>query len=161
MPKQAGKEKYAGALRDSSGQALVEAAMMTLLLFVFVFAIFEAGRLLQVQQTLTDAAREGARRAVAPMTQTLPGDLPNINDIKGLVQSYGAAGSLSILPNMINVECVGPAPTYATHSLPCISTDMYTRVTVTYPYKVMTLLMFGKLNMTLTGQSLMRNETSQ
>ena len=135
---------------NSRGQALVEAAMTMLLLFVFIFAIFEAGRLIQTQQALTDAAREGARRSVAPLTQTMPGDLPSELDVSAVVQTYLAAASLTgatvVVDQAFNIS-------------PALTT--YTKVTVTYPYRVMTLLMFSNLNITLTGQSLMRNETSQ
>jgi Flp pilus assembly protein TadG len=141
--------------RDELGQAMVEAAMTILLLFVFIFAIWEAGRMLQVKQTLTNATREGARRAVLPLTQTLPGTLPGQADVCGVVQSYLEAASIHSIPCACpsnNSICVDPA-------VP-IGTTTFTKVTVSYPYRVMTILMFGNLNMTLTGQSLMRNETS-
>ncbi len=134
-------------VRDSRGQALVEAALTLLLLCVFIFAIFEGGRLIQVQQTLTDAAREGARRSVAPLTQTLPGDLPSVGDVQAVVQSYLGAASVR-------------GANVAVDQAFSDGTRTYTVVTVTYPYRVMTLSMFGMLNMTLTGTARMRNETS-
>ncbi len=145
-----GIEVY-GADRASSsrGQVVVEAAMTMLLLLVFLFAIFEAGRLIQTQQALTDAAREGARRSIAPLTQTMPGTLPTRGDVEGVVRNYLAAASLRGATVVVEVDqavTISPAAT------------TYTRVTVTYPYRAMTLLMFGSLNLTLTGQSLMRNE---
>ena len=36
----------------------------------------------------------------------------------------------------------------------------FTRVTVTIPYEVVTVSLFSDLEMTLSGQALMRNETS-
>ncbi len=141
----------------NEGQAMVEAAMTMLMFFVFLFAIFEAGRFIQVRQALTDAAREGARRSVAPMTRTLPGDLPNAADVQGIVQSYLNAASIYV------GTCSPPCPC---SSGICVNQTLdiggitYTKVTVSYPYQIMTLVMFGDLNMTLTGQSLMRNETS-
>ncbi len=133
---------------DARGQALVEAAMTMLLLLVFIFAIFEAGRYLQVQQALTDAAREGARRAVAPYTRT--DTLLDQAGVDPFVQSYLEAASIhGALVRVDHGVTIGG------------STTSYCRVTVTYDYHVMTTLMFGSLNMTLTGQSLMREETSQ
>lgn len=149
MPKWSREGTYRRISSDASGQALVEAALTMLLLFVFIFAIFEGGRLLQVRQTLTDAAREGARHSVAPLTQTLPGTLATPADVEAVVRSYLAAASL------------GAGATVTVDQAVVVGTTTFTRVTVTYPYRVMTLLMFGSLNMTLTGQSLMRNETSQ
>ncbi len=135
-------------IRETSGQALVEAAMTMLLLLVFIFAIFEAGRYLQVQQVLTDAAREGARRAVAPYTRT--DTLLDQAGVEPFVQSYLEAASVhGALVTVTHGVTIGGA------------TTSYCRVTVTYDYHVMTTLMFGSLNMTLTGQSLMREETSQ
>ena len=146
------KVQYRILTAQSQGQAVVEAAMTMLLLFVFIFAIFEAGRLIQVQQALTDAAREGARRSVAPLTKTMPGTLATPADVEGVVRSYLDAASVSSAAATVLVD---QAVVFAG------SPTQYTRVTVTYPYRIMTLLMFGNLNMTLTGQSLMRNETSQ
>ncbi len=145
MLKRAGREKDWKTLRDSSGQALVEAAMTILLLFVFIFAIFEVGRLIQVQQALTDAAREGARRSVAPLTRT---DIL-APDVVEVVQTYLEAASVHVSPADIVVD-----------NNVLIGGTTYTRVTIHYSYRVMTLLMFGSLNKTLTGQSLMRNETN-
>ena len=136
--------------RSEQGQALVEGAMTLLLLFVFLFAIFEAGRFLQVQQALTDAARDGARRSVAPLTQTST----LASDVKAVVKSYLRTASVYVQDTDITVDQAFPV---TVEILPMT----YTKVTVTYSYHIMTLSMFGAWNMTLTGQSLMRNETSQ
>jgi Flp pilus assembly protein TadG len=51
----------------NSGQALVETALILLILFFLMFAIIEFGRYLYLQNSVTNAAREGARAgAVAP-----------------------------------------------------------------------------------------------
>ena len=142
------RKKLSG-LAGNEGQALVEGALILLVFFVFLFAIFEAGRLLQVRQTLTDAARAGARRSVTPLTQTLPGTLPDVNDVRGVVQSFLMASSINVPSGNISV----------TQNVD-IGGTIFSRVTVTYDYHPITLSMFGMLNMTLTGRSLMRNETS-
>lgn len=49
---------------NSAGQALVEMAIILPLLFLLVLGIFEFGRLMYTQNTLTHAARAGARTAV-------------------------------------------------------------------------------------------------
>lgn len=148
MPAQVIKRER-GVLRDFSGQAMVEGALVLLLLFVFLFAVFEVGRLIQVQQALTDAAREGARRSIVPLTQT--SILPTPADVTSVVEGYLEAASLD--KNLATIT-VDQSVTLAG------STTQYSRVTVTYPYQVMTIRMFGMLNMNLTGSSLMRNETS-
>jgi Flp pilus assembly protein TadG len=129
------------------GQALTEAAMTMLLLFVAIFAIFEGGRLIQTQQMLTDAARYGARLSVAPLTQT--STLLTPAQIETQVKNFLQTAHL--IPARSNV---------AVNQNVAVGTGVFTRVTVTYDYRIMTLSMFGPLNMTLTGRSLMRNETS-
>jgi Flp pilus assembly protein TadG len=50
--------------RDRRGQALVEFALVVPLLLIMVMAIIDFGRAWNLHQTITDAAREGARTAV-------------------------------------------------------------------------------------------------
>ena len=50
--------------RDRRGAALVEFAVVAPLFFATIFSIVEFGRLVMVEQIMTNAAREGARRAV-------------------------------------------------------------------------------------------------
>ncbi len=50
--------------RRRRGAALVEFAVVAPLLFTLVFGIIEFGRLLMVQQVITNASREGARQAI-------------------------------------------------------------------------------------------------
>lgn len=60
-------------LRNRSGQALVEFALTVPILLFLVVGIIEFGRLMSAQQTITDTAREAARRAVvadAPSCQS-------------------------------------------------------------------------------------------
>ena len=129
------------------GQAMVETALILFAFFAVLFAIFEAGRVIQVQQTLTDAARLGARFAVAPLTRT--SDRPASAMIEPRVQDFLHAahiyGATMLAPTELPVA--GPMA-------------VYTEIAVQYNYRVMTLPMFGAINMTLSGKSLMRNETS-
>ena len=46
------------------GAAVVEFAVVSPVLFLVIFGIIEFGRLFMVQQVLTNASREGARRAI-------------------------------------------------------------------------------------------------
>lgn len=71
-------------LRDERGGAMVEFALVVPLLLVLMMGIIDFGRAWNVKQALTDAAREGARRAVvqdgAVKTGTAeePGTVPAI-----------------------------------------------------------------------------------
>ena len=126
-----------------SGTVIVETAFTVLLLFTFLFAIMEAGRLFNVQQTLTDAAREGARLGVTPLTQT--NTLPSSTDIQNTVTVFLSAASITGATVAVN----NPAPPAG-----------FTRVRVTAPYQLITLSMFSNLQFTVKGEALMRNETS-
>ena len=50
-------------LRNESGAAAVEFALIASILFLFIFGIIEFGRIFSELEVLTSAAREGARTA--------------------------------------------------------------------------------------------------
>ena len=125
------------------GTVIVETAFTVLLLFTFLFAIMEAGRLFNVQQTLTDAAREGARLGVTPLTQT--NTLPSTTDVQNAVTVFLNAAAIT----GANIDVNNPAPPAG-----------FTRVRVTAPYQLITLSIFSNLQFTVKGEALMRNETS-
>jgi len=135
------------------GQALVEAALTLVLFFVFLLSIFEGGRLLQTQLTLTQAAREGARYAVLPLTQT--STLPDCTQIRGVVRTYLQASSV-VLPDgditVVRNQPVTPAP--ATGPVIC------TKVSVRYTFNWAVLSLLGLPPVSLYGDSTMRNEIS-
>ncbi|MDD2335374.1 MAG: TadE/TadG family type IV pilus assembly protein [Geobacteraceae bacterium] len=67
---------------NSTGQALVEMAIIIPLLMLLVMGIFEFGRAMYIKNTLTQAARAGARTAVVT---------PNIIDATGA--TCGSSGN--------------------------------------------------------------------
>lgn len=141
-----------GDLIDSRrGTAVVEAALVTMGFLILVFGIMEVGRFMSVQQTITDATREGARLAVAPASQTttLPADTQLENRISYYLQANG-------------IPVGGGGATISIDRNVAIGTglDRYTRATVTYPYRLFSLSWFSNLEVTLRGVSRMRNETS-
>ncbi len=145
--------KVKRARTSERGVAMFEAALMLLTLLVLLFAIFEAGRILNIQQTLTNAAREGARLSVLPAwggTDTLPSS----SVVQARVQSFldasglnGSTATISVVQN--HTETTDPTPK-----------PVYSLVTVTVPYKVVSISMFSVLEMNLRGQAMMRNETN-
>lgn len=52
------------------GAAAAEFAVVAPIIFMVVIAMFELGRSMSIQQTLTNAAREGAREAILPTATT-------------------------------------------------------------------------------------------
>ena len=65
--------------RNRRGATLVEFAIVAPVLFLFILGMAEFGRMVMVQQILTNASREGARRAIlehaaASEVETFVGD---------------------------------------------------------------------------------------
>src|SRR5215813_12281600 len=90
------------ALQDSSerGAALIEAAATLLTLLILLFGIMEAGRMINIQHALTNAAREGARFSVLPLQSSgsppVPhDDLPSVQEVQAKVQGYLDANGMN------------------------------------------------------------------
>jgi Flp pilus assembly protein TadG len=133
---------------------MVEAALTLLTLLVLMFAVFEAGRMLNIQQTLTNAAREGARISVLPAAAsgsppTYSDTLPSTTAVQARVQDFLSASGLN--GATANVSVVQD------HT---VGSTVYSRVTVTVPYRVLSISMFSLLEVNLQGQAMMRNETN-
>lgn len=84
-------------LRGASGQAMVELALLLPFIMLLVVGVLEIGRAWQHKQTLTDAAREGARLSV------IDNDLVDQDSATVLVRSMianagfdSSSGSLTI-----------------------------------------------------------------
>jgi Flp pilus assembly protein TadG len=159
-----------GTQSTERGAAMVEAALTMLTLLILMFAILEAARMLNIQQTLANAAREGARFSVLPAAASpLPSDtLPTVSDVQARVQGYLNAAGLNGATATVGVlQCCDPTPNSCTAATgPPTAPDCptgqfhYSRVTVTVPYNVMSISMFGFLQVNLQGQATMRNETN-
>lgn len=136
------------ASKNEAGAVIVESAFILLGFLVLLLGIMEAGRIMNVHQVMTDAAREGARLAVTPLTGT--STLASDAAIQAEVQRFLNAASISGATISITrpTQVLGGTQT------------TFTRVVVTAPYRIITLSMFSSLRMTLEGESSMRNETS-
>jgi Flp pilus assembly protein TadG len=127
------------------GATLVEFAVVLPVFFILIMGIYEFGRAYNIQQTLTDAAREGARYSVAPMagTDTLP-SVSGVTDwVNTFLTSDGVTGTVSV--NQTLSRTVNGIP------------EVYTQVDVSAPYR---FLFFPYGTITLTAHSVMRNETN-
>lgn len=135
------------------GTAAVEAAIVLFGFILMVFATMELGRLLNVYQVTTDAAREAARRGVTPLTQT--STLPTAADLQNWAQKYLQSAAINIPNSNIqvnpNFNCTPPGGQPVT----C------TQVHITVPYQVISLSLFSALQVNLQANAVMRNETSQ
>lgn len=104
--------------RARRGATAVEFALVATVFFMFVFGIFEIGRLMMLQQIMGEACRQGARRAI----------LENVTEasVVDLVKNKLAANSIpgatvtvtwpnkSTQPNMANCGFQDPITVRAT-----------------------------------------------
>jgi Flp pilus assembly protein TadG len=119
--------------------------MTVLALFTLIMGIVEFGRIYSIYQDLTDAAREGARYAVAPdqNTETLPSVSAVQAHVAPVLSSLNISnGTITVTPKTQTIN--GVVTTYST-------------VTVSAPYSFF-FLPFAQI--TLTADSEMRNETN-
>jgi Flp pilus assembly protein TadG len=134
-------------LRNQRGAALLETAITLPLILLISVAIFEFGRAYQVQQVLTNAAREGARVAV----------LPDYTDaqVVTIVRTYLTDGGLTAVDPTITRNIAVPPGTAS-------------RVTISYPFNFMVLNPVARLvtpastlgsgALLMQASALMRNE---
>jgi len=125
-------------IENNKGAALVEMAIILPLLLLIVFGIFEFGRAMVITNSLTNAAREGARQAaVSP---------PPINVdefVRSAIPFPFEASELIITP-----EPLSPTP----------GSGSPVKITVTLPFHTVTQLiplLDGKI---LRGEASMRYE---
>ena len=134
------------------GGTLVEAAITLTLLFLFILGILEFGRAFNIYQILTNAAREGARFAVAPCSFTAttctPGTLPTATAVQDRVNFFLASGNVQ--GGTVTID-QNVATTVNGANL------VYTNVSVSAPY---TFVFFPFGQKTMSAQSKMRNETN-
>lgn len=146
----------------SRGSTLVESALSLLLLLTLVFGIIEFGRAFNVYQVMTNAAREGARFAVAPCpfassvgSTCSAGQLPSTSAVQTYVQGFLNSGSVSCPGG--GVSCINVNPNYQPSTDPVNGVTLsYTQVTISLPYT----FSFFRYTPTITTDAVMRNETN-
>jgi len=146
------------------GVTVVEGAIFIIAFFMLILGVIELGRFLSMRQVLTNAAREGARFAIAPLSQT--NTLPDETEVIARVNTFLNAGAVT--GATVTTTCPLTAPETCTTKSATMSvttgllTTEYTMVTVSKPYNVVTAPgFFNALTITLTGTSMMRRETSE
>jgi Flp pilus assembly protein TadG len=134
--------------RRERGATIVEAALVLLMLITLVFAAFDFGRAYNVYQVMTNAAREGARYAVAPQpgTATVPTD----DQIRARVKQFVNSAYVKIEDDDIDItRPVTPKPVINN-----VDTN-FTRIEVTSEYDS---FFVPGLNVTLRTEAMMRDE---
>jgi len=145
--------------RRQLGATLVETAVVILLFFTLVFAVIEFGRAYNIYHAITNAAREGARYAVAPCASTVaacgnakPGEMMDKADVESLVKKWLASANIDPSSNNVVVS-VQQGETENVNSVQL----SYTRVHVEAPYSFF-FLPFDTVQ--LKTDAVMRNETN-
>lgn len=132
---------------NRQGAAAVEFALVAPLFFLLVFGMIEFGRMIMVQQVITNASREGARMAV------LDSQTPTASDVTSAVSTYLQNAGISG-----ETVTIDPAePTTAAYGEPVT-------VTVQVPFSSVSWLpapMFINADTNLTASAVMRRETVQ
>lgn len=104
-----------------SGAATVEFAIILMPLLILLFGIWEVGRMIQVQEILSAAAREGARIAAQGTIVNLTGAYteirvsgsdPNLTDIVRLSLEQAGLDATGLEVTFINVTDSGRAEPY-------------------------------------------------
>ena len=146
------------------GVTVVEGTIFIIAFFMLILGVIELGRFLSMRQVLTNAAREGARFAIAPISQT--NTLPGVSEVIDRVNIF--LNAAAVTGATVSTMCpIGASETCTSYDASMsVATGLvvteYTQVTVTKPYSVITVPgFFNALNITLTGQSMMRRETSE
>lgn len=156
------------------GATILEAAVTMLVLFTFLLAILEFGRAFNIYQVMTNAAREGARYAVAPDPAN-GYQLPGPTNVAGRVCSYlqsahiyptGSTCGLGANGPTCSPSGGGPIPASASagvfvQNCPQVVNNIntnFTEVDVKVPYR----FLFFPFTVQMTTRAVMRNEaTSQ
>ena len=142
------------ARHGEKGAELVEMAFVLLLFVVLMMGVFEFGRAYNIYQNITNAAREGARFAVAPQRGGTT-NYPNNSEVSSVINSFMQSSYLDPAAATINIQLnnqnIDPACT------PCVAGGgcaCGTRVSISYPFS---FLFYGGANISTTV--LMRNES--
>lgn len=133
---------------DESGQALVEFALVVPIFLLLLLGIVEFARAWNIHQVLTDAAREGARRAVVADVET------TLDTVSAVIKRAGARARITIDDDDITVTGF-----YDGQGKP-------TTVRIEYEHRLRWVgpligLFSDSQNLTMVTETWMRNESSR
>jgi Flp pilus assembly protein TadG len=133
---------------NQKGQALIEFALVLPLVLLLVVGMLEFARAWNLHQVITDAVREGARRAVLADDPNCPGGAVAMDSVKAPMWRYVAQS--------------GYDPAYATMSVSPAGdfkcTGKNITVTLTLPYRLWALGELGTASFTMRSSLTVRNE---
>jgi Flp pilus assembly protein TadG len=146
-----------GSCRKRRGAAAVEFALVAPLFFLLIFGMIEFGRMIMVQQVLTNASREGARKAVL--------DGSSVTDVNNTVIAHMADASITVANGNITITKNGTTITDLANQT-TYGDPISVRVSV--PFSQVSWLptsfllnWFGRTDIDLKAATVMRRETVQ
>src|SRR5437660_8204170 len=80
-----------GVMQDDTATDLAEAALVMPLMFMMLLGVFWFGQAFSIYGTITHAARQGARAAVAPACTTCAANDPSTNAYNAVFSAIKAA----------------------------------------------------------------------
>jgi Flp pilus assembly protein TadG len=107
------------AARDTRGAEIAETAMILPLVFMMLMAIFWFGQAFRIYGTITHAAREGARAAVAPACATCPSALPNAAALNAQAAVNTALTAASLSTAQVQAPATAPVLYTCSQTSPC------------------------------------------
>lgn len=146
-------QKGCGSCRRRRGAAVVEFAIVAPVFFLLIFGMLEFGRMVMVQQILTNASREGARKAVL--------DGSTAADVDNIVITHMSDAKITVTAENITINPANPAtanygdPITVTVSVP------FSQVSWLPGTMLTSFLPKGKTDITLSAATVMRRETVQ
>ena len=126
--------------------AAVEFAVVAPVFFLLIFGMIEYGRMVMVQQVITNASREGARLAVL--------DGANFEEINSQVNDYLNSASINAVNAMVTVEPDPPSSAGFGEPITVSVSIAFSKVS----WLPSPMYLGGK---TLTATTVMRRESTQ
>jgi Flp pilus assembly protein TadG len=138
--------------KETQAAELVEMAFVIPLLLTLLIGIFWAARAYNIYETITRAAREGARAAVTPTCSTCGDAFPASTTVKAAVTNSLAASGMQTSGTGITIDVQQHQQLNLDANNP---SALWTVVTVTYPFQFtlpFTSVNASTVSMTTTSQ---------
>lgn len=139
------------------GAAIVETAIVLPVLLTLLIGIFWMGRAYNIYETISRAAREGARFAAAPSCATCGNSFPSDSEVQGVIN--GALSASALDPTKVSPAIAIQRNTILNPGDP--SASQVPGVIVSFGYPVKLVIPFTSLNattITVKTQAKMRQE---
>jgi Flp pilus assembly protein TadG len=138
--------------KETQAAELVEMAFVIPLLLTLLIGIFWAARAYNIYETITRAAREGARAAITPTCSTCGDAFPTSTTVKAAVTNSLAASGMQSSGTGITIDVQQHQQLNLDTTNP---SALWTVVTVTYPFQFVlpfTSINASTVSMTTTSQ---------